>query len=79
MNLLSLNRWKASAIHLTGSALIAATVIALMLALWYPGAYFNAMGGKKLLMIVVGVDVVIGPLHHAHHLRPEKEEPDVRS
>ena len=62
MNLLSLNRWKASTIHLIGSALIALTIVVLMVALWYPGAYFTAMGGKKLLMIVVGVDVVIGPL-----------------
>ena len=62
MNLLSLNRWKASAIHATGSALIAITIVVLMLALWYPGAYFAAMGGKELLLVVVGVDVVIGPL-----------------
>ena len=62
MNLLSLNRWKASAIHATGSALIAVTIVVLMLALWYPGAYFDAMGGKMLLLVVIGVDVVIGPL-----------------
>jgi hypothetical protein len=62
VNLLSLNRWKASAIHLTGSALIATTIVVLMLALWYPGAYFTAMGGQMLVVILVGVDVVLGPL-----------------
>ena len=62
MNLMSLNRWKASTIHLACSALIATTIIVLMLALWYPGAYFTAMGGQMLVLIVVGVDVVLGPL-----------------
>lgn len=62
MNLRALSRWKASAIHLAGSALIAATLVVLMLALWYPGPYFNAMGGRTLLLVLVGVDVVIGPL-----------------
>jgi hypothetical protein len=58
----SLNRWKAAAIHLGISALIAATVVAVMLALWYPQPYFDAMGGMGLLEILVGVDVTIGPL-----------------
>ena len=38
----------------------------------------RAMGGKTLLLIVVGVDVVHRAADHAHHLRPEKEEPEVR-
>ncbi|HYR01622.1 MAG TPA: TfpX/TfpZ family type IV pilin accessory protein [Casimicrobiaceae bacterium] len=58
----SLDRWKAAAIHLGLSALIALTVVAVMLALWYPQPYFDAMGGKGLLKILVGVDVTIGPL-----------------
>lgn len=60
--LASLNRWQAAAIHLTISALIAATVVTVMLALWYPQPYFDAMGGMGLLKILVGVDVTIGPL-----------------
>jgi hypothetical protein len=62
MTLASLNRWKAAAIHLGLSALIAATVVVAMLALWYPRPYFDAMGGNVLLTILVGVDVTIGPL-----------------
>ena len=60
--LASLNRWKASAIHLALSAAIGATVVALMLALWYPRPYFAAMGGAMLIVLLIGVDVVIGPL-----------------
>jgi len=57
-----LNRWKAAALHLGISALIAIVVVAVMLALWYPQPYFDAMGGMGLLKILIGVDVAIGPL-----------------
>jgi hypothetical protein len=60
--LTSLNRWKAAAIHLGISAAIGISVVALMLALWYPQHYFAAMGGDTLIMLLIGVDVVIGPL-----------------
>ena len=43
--LASLNRWKAAALHLGISAVIAAIVVTVMLALWYPQPYFDAMGG----------------------------------
>jgi hypothetical protein len=62
MSLASFNRWKASATHLAISAAIGAVVVALMLVLWYPPPYFEAMGGQTLILILVGVDVVLGPL-----------------
>ena len=62
MTLTSLNRWKASALHLALSAAIAVTVVAVMLVVWYPGQYFAAMGGDTLILILIGVDVVVGPL-----------------
>jgi len=62
VRLASLNRFKASAIHLALSAAIGATVVALMLALWYPQHYFAAMGGATLIILLIGVDVVLGPL-----------------
>jgi hypothetical protein len=34
----------------------------LMLAVWYPQHYFAAMGGTTLILLLIGVDVVIGPL-----------------
>jgi hypothetical protein len=55
-------RWKAAGIHLLISIFIAAAVVAAMLLIWYPSPYFKAMGGGGLLMLVVGVDVVLGPL-----------------
>jgi hypothetical protein len=62
MELASLNRWKASLIHLGISAAIGIAVVALMLFVWYPRPYFTAMGGDTLILLLIGVDVVIGPL-----------------
>jgi hypothetical protein len=62
MTLTTLNRWQAATLHLGISAAIAATVVALMLVFWYPKPYFEAMGGVTLIMLLIGVDVMIGPL-----------------
>lgn len=62
MTLQSLTRWKAFGLHLAISAFIAAAVVALVVALWYPSPYFVAMGGETLLRLLIGVDVVLGPL-----------------
>jgi hypothetical protein len=56
-----LSRWRAAGIHLLISAGIAAVVLALMLGLWYGPTLFQAMGGAGLALIVIGVDVVLGP------------------
>lgn len=55
-------RWQASGLHLLISIAVAASVVALMLSLWFPGSLFEAAGGNDLLLILVGVDVVLGPL-----------------
>jgi hypothetical protein len=57
-----MSRWKASAIHLLLSAAIAAAVLTVMLAVWYPWPLFEAAGGSRLVFILVGVDVTLGPL-----------------
>jgi hypothetical protein len=56
------SRWQASGLHLLLSAAIAAVVLTGMLLVWYPHPLFEAAGGNDLLFILVGVDVVIGPL-----------------
>jgi hypothetical protein len=62
LSLQSFDRWKAAGLHLVLSALVALTVVMLVLAVWYPQPYFQAMGGEKLLRLLIGVDVVLGPL-----------------
>lgn len=55
-------RWQAAGIHLLLSTAIAAAVLALMLGVWYPRPLFEAEGGLGLVFILIGVDVIIGPL-----------------
>lgn len=58
----AISRWKAFAIHLSISALIATVVVSTMYFVWYPEPLFEAMGGNDLVIIIVGVDVILGPL-----------------
>lgn len=62
MTLASFSRWQAFLIHLGISVLIAMAMVGLTLALWYPPPYFAGMGGPTLLRLLIGVDVVLGPI-----------------
>jgi hypothetical protein len=57
-----MSRWKASGIHLLLSAAIAGAVVLFMLTVWYPWPLFEAAGGSYLVLILVAVDVTLGPL-----------------
>ena len=57
-----MSRWRASGIHLLISAALAVVTLILLLKVWYPPPLFTAEGGNDLLFILIGVDVVIGPL-----------------
>jgi len=56
-----MTRWRAAGIHLLISVGIAAGVLALMLGVWFGPTLFEAMGGAGLALILIGVDVVLGP------------------
>jgi hypothetical protein len=55
-------RAKAAGAHLLASCLIAGGIAALVFLLWYPGDYSNLAGGMELFLLVMTVDVVLGPL-----------------
>jgi len=57
-----MSRWRASGIHLLISVGIALTVGSLIYFVWYPPPYFEVAGGNTLMLLIMGVDVVIGPL-----------------
>ena len=56
------DRLKASAIHLAVSLVIAALAAALVFGVWYPYPYREISGGRELFLLLVSVDVVLGPL-----------------
>jgi hypothetical protein len=53
---------KASGIHFLASLLVAAIVGALVFLVWYPHPYRAMSGGTELFFLVMGVDIVCGPL-----------------
>ena len=56
------DRFKAGAIHL-GLSLVAASLAALLVfGLWYPYPYRETSGGRELFLIIITVDVILGPL-----------------
>jgi hypothetical protein len=57
-----MSRWKAAAIHLLISAAIGLIVGALLLLVWYPAPFFHAAGADVLVILLVSVDLVLGPL-----------------
>ena len=56
------DRFKASAIHLSLSLVIALLAALLVFGIWYPYPYREMSGGRELFLLVVSVDVVMGPL-----------------
>jgi hypothetical protein len=57
-----ISRWRAAGTHLVICVGIATLVLGLMLFVWYPPPLFQIMGGSGLAVILIGVDMVIGPL-----------------
>ena len=55
-------RLKAAGIHLAISLAVAALAALLVFFVWYPYPYREISGGRELFLLVVVVDVIMGPL-----------------
>lgn len=55
-------RLRAAMIHLLLSALISGVLSVSLVLLLYPMPYFHAAGGKSILLVILLVDIVLGPL-----------------
>ncbi len=56
------DRLRASGIHLVVCLLVAASVLALVYLLWYPGPLADVSDVGKILPILLAVDVALGPI-----------------
>ena len=70
-------RVRASLLHLALSALVAATVTVLVLAVWYPTPYHTLSGGLHLLGMMLVVDMVLGPALTFLVYRPTKSHKEL--
>lgn len=59
---LDVSRPRAFLSHLALSATVVGTVCALIFFVWYPDPYFQAVGAWTVLRVLVGVDLVLGPV-----------------
>ena len=57
-----MTRWKASGIHFSISLMIGIFAFCMLYFVYYPQPYFEPAGASKLVFILLGVDVVLGPL-----------------
>lgn len=55
-------RWQAGMVHLLASATVGLLILALIRFVWYPEVLFYIAGGASLATLIIGCDVVIGPL-----------------
>lgn len=69
---------RAAAIHLLLSATVAGVVAALVFGLWFPSPLRELVGGTELFWLIVGVDVVCGPLLTLVMFNPGKPRAELR-
>jgi hypothetical protein len=71
-------RLNASGLHLLASLVLAALVSALVFGIWYPSPYAAVAGGTSLFVLLVSVDVVMGPALTAVIASPSKPVAEFR-
>jgi hypothetical protein len=59
---IGMSRWQAFLIHLGISLTVFGAIAYCVIAVWYPAFFFDTDGGYQGLRILLGVDLVLGPL-----------------
>lgn len=57
-----MTRWKAAGIHLCISLLVVGTIAATIFLVWYPHGLWHVAGLDRLFVVMLGIDIVAGPL-----------------
>ena len=57
-----MNRWKASGFHFCLSLLVIGSIAGLVFLLWYPHGLWRIAGLDRLFVVMLGIDIVAGPL-----------------
>ncbi|MEJ1128956.1 TfpX/TfpZ family type IV pilin accessory protein [Variovorax sp. CCNWLW225] len=57
-----ISKLRASLVHLCGSILLALFAVGLVYLLWYPPPMASALGVSGIFLIVLAVDVIVGPI-----------------
>lgn len=57
-----MSRWKAASIHLSISICVGILIFTLLFGVWFPPPYFRATGADRLIVLLLGIDLTLGPL-----------------
>jgi hypothetical protein len=68
-----ISRSKAALLHLLMTALVAATCAYVVFMIWFPHPFHIFAGGAELFCLVVGIDLLLGPLLTYAVFNPEKK------
>ncbi|MFK8051820.1 MAG: hypothetical protein AB8F65_02515 [Woeseiaceae bacterium] len=68
-----MSKQKAVTIHFLFSLAVVSTLLAIIFFIWYPAPMFRINGAANILKILVGVDLVLGPMLTAYLYRPGKK------
>ncbi|MBI3285085.1 MAG: hypothetical protein HYZ65_09605 [Burkholderiales bacterium] len=74
LSIKALNRYLAFGIHLAISASLALSLSAVVFLLWYPGLYAYASNVTNIFLLLMLVDVVMGPVITLIIYNPQKKE-----
>lgn len=72
MKLLDLNRYQAFAYHLCISLVLFAIILLCITQFWYPGILFDSENGWKAIGLIIGIDLILGPLLTLIVFNPKK-------
>lgn len=57
-----MSRYKAASIHFQACLAVGLGLLALCWFVWYPAPMLMTLGGHEIFLLVVGIDVIVGPL-----------------
>ncbi len=66
-------RFMASGVHFALSALVLAPVLVAVFVFWYPAPWFEVQGAAGVVAVLIGVQILAGPLLTALVFRPGKK------
>ena len=72
MKLEQMNRYQAFGSHLLISLVIFAVILVCITQYWYPGILFDTGNGWKAIGLIIGIDLVLGPLLTLLVFNPKK-------
>lgn len=73
MHLITLNRYQATLIHISISLVIFIALLLCITQIWYPGILFDTGNGWKAIGIIIGIDLILGPLLTLLVFNPQKK------